>query len=113
MEKKDRVQKKLMMWKAQEVSMNMWHKTGSDTSRKVIPASKTNLNLKDLVVEDKALLKMDDQQSSTHTLSAELVLHKALSINASIVNRLLKYEMAQNIAKLLTSLYAVVISRLD
>lgn len=35
-------QKKLMMWKAEELSMKVWHKTGSDISRKVTSMSRTN-----------------------------------------------------------------------
>ena len=41
---------KLMMWKAQELSTkNVWNKTVSDVSKKVIPASKTNQGLGDFL----------------------------------------------------------------
>ena len=43
-------QKKLMMWKTQEWSMNVWPKIGLDVSRKVIPASKTNQSQGDLLL---------------------------------------------------------------
>lgn len=41
-------QNKLMMCKAQGLSTDIWHKTGSDVSRKVTRASKTNQSEREL-----------------------------------------------------------------
>ena len=68
-------QKKLMMWKAEELSMNVWHKTSSEVSRKVMMlALKTNWRSeRPFIVENEFLFEMIEQQpsTSTHTLSVE------------------------------------------
>ena len=83
-------QKKLMLWKTQKLSMNVWHKTGSDifkegdTSLEDKPRSG-----KPSVVEDETLLEIVEQQPSTSlcTLSAELGPSQT-SINTSISSTL-------------------------
>ena len=80
--------KKWILWKTKKLSTIVWYKTGSDDSRKITPASKTNQDQRDLLFwKMKALLKMVKQQlsRSTRTLSGpNLVLHEAPSIDTSI-----------------------------
>lgn len=65
-----------MMLETQELSTNMWHKTGSDISRKVTPASKTNQGQGDLVI-DVALFEMVKKQPRQALIHCQqnLVLH--------------------------------------
>ena len=80
-------QKKLMMQKAQELSMNMWHKTGSD----VTPATKTNKGQEDLpswkMRPCLKWLKISQAQTLVH-YKQNLVLHKAQSIDKYISSAL-------------------------
>ena len=91
-----------MMWKAMELSLNMWHKIGSDFSWKVTPTSKTNQGQRDL-----ALWKMRPCPKWMNNCQAHwqqnLVLNKATSSDTSI-NMVLRTdtEIAWNTKKLFT-----------
>ena len=64
-------QKKLMMWKAQELSMNVWHKTSSEVSRKVMTlALKTNQGQRDL-----SLWKMSSYLKWLNNSQAQVLVH--------------------------------------
>ena len=82
----------------QELLKKMWHETGSDISRKVMSASKTNLSQGDLLSRP-CLKWLNSQQALLHCWKS-LVLHKLPSINNSLGSALwIGSEIAWNIAK--------------
>ena len=84
--KKRGKKKKKMMWKTLEQSTNVWHKIGSDVSRKVILASKTNQGQCNLLLWKMRLyLKwLNSQAQSLVNCLQNLVFFNALSIDTSI-----------------------------